>query len=326
MEYLEIRQLKDPPNTNQNNFLLPLLDTDNSGKERTNAVENEGSMFSSSNSVVALTMNPEMLEFKDHPNQNEGTRLLSFLDNDTKEGIHMTENQGNTASFPHDTHKNTNHGESINAATTGPRKRSRGERISAQSTPNKKRKVVDDDFYDEVRQDLRKLRPRALTIEEKMDIIAVQARIRHDFHLTHQLVSPGQKPRTCDATNKTAKLLGRSNKLCGDIWTEYITSRNISEARLVGNRKKKPSVVPDRPCVISGIQLFIRKRQSTCTKTVARDVMNFCIESGFINVARNDTKQVKAALRSVQRFLRRKEIDDDASAQNKIVEGIAENC
>ena len=75
---------------------------------------------------------------------------------------------------------------------------------------------------------------------------------------------------------------------------------------MTGNRNKKPSVVPDLRCVTSVIQKFVRDRRVTHTRTVARDVMDLCIESGFIDVDRNDPKQLQAALRSAQRFLKRK--------------------
>ena len=75
-------------------------------------------------------------------------------------------------------------------------RRSRRERNTVPFTPRKKQKTLDDGFYNVVQQDLKNLRPRALTIEEKMDIVAVQAKIRHDFYSVHQLVSPGRKQKT----------------------------------------------------------------------------------------------------------------------------------
>ena len=115
-----------------------------------------------------------------------------------------------------------------------------------------------------------------------------------------------ENQRLATRKKKTERLPCRSNKLCGETWTEYVTSRSVSETNLTGNRNKKPSVVPDLRCVTSVIQKFVRDRRMTHTRTVARDVMDLCIESGSIDVDRNDPKQLQAALRSVQRFLKRK--------------------
>ena len=81
-------------------------------------------------------------------------------------------------------------------------RRSRRERDTVPFTPRKKKKAVDDGFYKVMQQDLKNLRPRTLTVEEKIDIVAVQAKIRHGFYSVHQIAYPGRKPKTCHAKKK----------------------------------------------------------------------------------------------------------------------------
>ena len=69
------------------------------------------------------------------------------------------------------------------------------------------------------------------------------------------------------------------------------------EARQRWNYSQKSTRVPGARCVLNSVQAFVRDRRITRTRTVAKDVMDFLDQSGFIEVNRNHKKSVNVALR-----------------------------
>jgi transposase len=168
------------------------------------------------------------------------------------------------------------------------------------------RVIVDHDRYDEVVRYIKKNRPRALTREEKMDILMAQARLRYEHYLSQQKAGPGQKVKSANATQTVMRQLGRAKPVVLDVWSSFWREQELHALAPPSNKNVRPSLVPDVSCVTTAMQTFVRERRQQRERTVARDVLHFLIEKQFIYVDNNDTNEYSASLRSVQRFLKRK--------------------
>jgi hypothetical protein len=202
-------------------------------------------------------------------------------------------------------------------ASRGGSSRRRSDRLSSQTTSNdagsaitlpltpRKRKVeVDDEELEEVVKFVKKNRPNVITLGEKYDILLLQAKLRNEHLHKLRVLSPGRKSTKCRATERVSTYLHRQKELVGGIWSDFWNSERIVEARQRGNYSQKSTRVPGARCVVNSVQAFVQDRCITRTRTVAKDVMDFLDQIGFIEVNCSDKKSVNAALRSVQRFLK----------------------
>jgi hypothetical protein len=137
-------------------------------------------------------------------------------------------------------------------------------------------------------------RSRALTVEERLDILALQANLRAD----HAVV-----PRKESVTNKIARLLGRSNKTVGEVWSTFRLQGTVLVAAPPGNRGDHMTRLPRSTIMQDAVRAFIRSRCETRTRTTAKDVMHMLTEDSYLVVDTASTESTNAALRTVQRFL-----------------------
>lgn len=168
------------------------------------------------------------------------------------------------------------------------------------------RVVVDHDRYQEVVRYVKKNRPRALSREDKLDILMAQSRLRYEHYLSQQKAGPGQKVRSANATKTVMRLLGRAKPVVLDVWTSFRRDQELRTSTLPSNKCDRPSLVPDVASVTASVQGFERERRQQRVHTVARDVLQHLVENNYITVDMNDPKEYSASLRSVQRFLKRK--------------------
>ena len=173
------------------------------------------------------------------------------------------------------------------------------------STPRKRLTVVGDAEMETVAAYVKKHRSSVITMDAKLDILLLQAKIRHEHFSKQKLLSPGRKSSKADATNKVASYLLRKKETVGEVWSDYVNGKPLQVSNPAGNYRRKSTRVPRVAGVIAMVQRFVRDRRVDRTRTVAKDVMDFLDGCGFITVDRASKTSVESALRSVRRFLER---------------------
>ena len=88
-----------------------------------------------------------------------------------------------------------------------------------------------------------------------------------------------------------------------EVWGYYVNGKPLSVANTKGNYRLKSSQVPLISLVSTIVQHFFMERQNIRQREVAKYVMDFLDVYGFITVDRENNKDVKYALRLVQRYL-----------------------
>ena len=200
----------------------------------------------------------------------------------------------------------------MDAQTPSGRKRARKARVNDDNesdnhcTPKRRRiNEIGDVEYNEILKFVKKHRGSTVSVGEMLDIIMMQGKIRHDHYIMKRVSSPGRKPTRHNATDKVAGYLRRSKDFVGKVWSNYVQGKPLMESTLPGNYSKKSSRVPVVNSVVCAVQAFVRDRRINRTRTVAKDVLDFLVELGYMEVNRDDRKSDNAGLRSVQRFLRK---------------------
>jgi hypothetical protein len=100
-------------------------------------------------------------------------------------------------------------------------------------------------------------------------------------------------------TNKISRLLGRSNKTVGKVWSDFIAHGSVIVSDVPGNRNERVTRIPRFVRMQSAVQTFIRNRCETRVRTTSKDVMHFLVEAQYMHVEMTDPVQVKTALRKV---------------------------
>ena len=127
-----------------------------------------------------------------------------------------------------------------------------------QQAPQKRKSQVDDDEMEAVVKYVKKNRSSVVTLEAKLDIIMLQAKIRNLFASKVNLLYPGRKPTRCNATAMVSRLLNRKKELCGQVWADYVNEKELNEARPAANySQNRITRVPHARCVINSVQAFV---------------------------------------------------------------------
>lgn len=183
-----------------------------------------------------------------------------------------------------------------------------GESLENKSPPKQHRisnhafKVED---YERVVEYVKKLRPRALIPEEKLDILRVNAQLRLDS-LEKMKKKGALGTPIVDITKKVGTLLGRSEKVVKEVWKTFVESQTIDGARSTGNRDGRETRIPLTKGVIALTQSFVRAERARKAHVVAKNIMDMLVDKGILApFARDDKTQVKTALRATQRFIER---------------------
>ena len=174
-------------------------------------------------------------------------------------------------------------------------------------TNRKKLKTVDDAGLEEIVAYVKKNRSNVITKDAKLDILMLQAKFRHE-HYTKQTRFPSDRNRSRskgESTIRVASYLMRKKETVAGVWSDYVNGIPLEWSRPAANYNRKTTRVPTVAGVIARVQRFVRDRRSTRTRTVAKDVMDFLDNCGYITIDRESKKSVDSAERSVRRFLER---------------------
>lgn len=134
-------------------------------------------------------------------------------------------------------------------------------------------------------------RPPALTREERLDILRLHVHLRR-----------AKVPRVAPTI---AAMLARSDKTVKAVWAEFKQYGSVSATEPPANRGPRPTTVPNTSEVMSAVHTFVAERRITRTRTVAKDVLALLLERGDMIVDRDCNRAMAAALRAVQRYLKR---------------------
>ena len=179
-------------------------------------------------------------------------------------------------------------------------------RCSRTTEPDRKEmRIIDDEAMDEIMEFVKKNRGSSITKEEKLDVLLLQASFRHEHFMKQKKLSPGRRTNKVGATERVAQYLCHGKEQVGKVWSDYVKDRVVQVADPGGNSRRKSTRVPMAHGVIVAVQKFVRERRITRTRTVAKDVMQFLNQKGYITVNDGSRKDEESALRSVQRFLER---------------------
>ncbi|KAF4144139.1 DDE superfamily endonuclease, partial [Phytophthora infestans] len=118
-------------------------------------------------------------------------------------------------------------------------------------------------------------RNKALTIEERLDILVLQANLRVDNAII---------PRKETITNMLVYLVAPTKP---------------------ANRGDRISRLPNSLTMQEEVRGFIRSRSETRTRTTAKDVMHLLAEESYLTVNISNTDSTNTAIRTVQRLLKK---------------------
>ena len=100
--------------------------------------------------------------------------------------------------------------------------------------------------YDAIMAYVVKQHPRALTVEERLDILYLHAYYRKQgVQAVAQLI---------------ASAIGRSVEVVRQVWTQYTSTERVVAAPSPGNRTNHRTRVPDTKLVLEQVQEFLRDK------------------------------------------------------------------
>ncbi|ETV69156.1 hypothetical protein H257_15111 [Aphanomyces astaci] len=149
--------------------------------------------------------------------------------------------------------------------------------------------AISDDDYDEIASYIRQERPRSLTKEERLDILRLHAELRRDGQM--------------QVSSTIGRLLGRSQKVVKEVWFQYLRSKNVLAVPPPSNQVQRTTRIPHTHAVTSILRQFIRTRNVTRVRTVAKDVMALLLEAKIIHYDVNCKPGAVNCLCRVQQFL-----------------------
>ena len=169
--------------------------------------------------------------------------------------------------------------------------------------PKTARQTVGDPEYATVMAEVTKVRlttGRSISLREKIDIIAVQANLRHMAAKKRQ--KPG-KPAKHNFAKETANLLGRSVNVCRETWKEFIEGQDITvaegtqSARGVKHRRIHLDLKQR-----ADFREWLHLRNMKHDRTVANDVKDWLQQTGLL-ICDDSALSNASATRCVQRFI-----------------------
>jgi hypothetical protein len=179
---------------------------------------------------------------------------------------------------------------------------------------------------------LKKWRPRALELQQKIDILVaylnIQERVR-DQKTNGDASGTRRRAKVRPARNEVRDILGYSSSTIGKIYAEWRRSLNISTKSAPGNRTIRDTSVPRTKAVLGKIRSMVRTaraKQRRCTsrqilemllneehmsrisekKTAQNEAMepDLALTPGTVSVIQRATLTDASMLRTVQRYLK----------------------
>jgi len=82
--------------------------------------------------------------------------------------------------------------------------------------------VIDEELYGKIVSFVKKNRPRSLTAEERLDVLLLQAHMRHEHEKAKKKNGPGHHVKAPHISRKIAKSLRQDKQLVKSIWSDFI--------------------------------------------------------------------------------------------------------
>ena len=106
--------------------------------------------------------------------------------------------------------------------------------------------VIDDELYKKIVSIIKKIRPRLLTEEDRLDNILLQGHIRHEYEEDKKKHGPDRPVKAPQLSRKVTKSLRWDEQLVKSIWSDFSPTESINNNVLVaGNKAAKCGVIPD---------------------------------------------------------------------------------
>ena len=148
---------------------------------------------------------------------------------------------------------------------------------------------------------IKRLRPRTLTFEQRLDILLCYYTIQLD---TLDLAIKKGEMVKGKAQARTCKLLGCSTKTVVAVTSEWNEDETVSGAAGTGNKRRKKTRVPRTKDVLVSVRNFVRARRRTQTRVTALDVRSHLRGEKHLVYDEENKTDCRNALRAVQRYLR----------------------
>jgi len=87
-------------------------------------------------------------------------------------------------------------------------------------------------------------RGAVLTVEERLDILLLQVKLRQEKAERQKKDSSGRKPTSYDVSKRVAWLLNRKETLVREVWKTYVQQRQMTVAKPPGNASARPTRAP----------------------------------------------------------------------------------
>ncbi|EGD82669.1 hypothetical protein PTSG_03330 [Salpingoeca rosetta] len=161
---------------------------------------------------------------------------------------------------------------------------------------------LDNEEYDAFKKWLKKQRKensRTLTVDAKLDIVAVQAYFRHEKFVN---ANKSGRPKQYRFTALAKNVLQRSTDVCQQAWKDYERAQAVSVADNDGPRGTKTTKFKRTEALRVKLQNWLYERTVKGNRTVAKDVLGFFCSSGVLPMYSDPTSKANA-LRAVQRYL-----------------------
>jgi hypothetical protein len=158
------------------------------------------------------------------------------------------------------------------------------------------RQTVDATKYADIKSFVHKNRPKALTKEERLDILRIQGFLRHT-------PTNFDKLQAMDTSELIASMLGRGKATVQSVWRDYINEGAVIVATTPANYSARQTRVPRTTDIVSAVQTFVREKREIRARVVAKDVMAFLSSIQVISYDATCKTSANSALRSVQNFL-----------------------
>ena len=149
--------------------------------------------------------------------------------------------------------------------------------------------------------ELKSKRPRALTEEQKLDILVAYHSLQAE-DAKEPLENPAQKPKGHYQLRVSA-LLGYSTKTVGLVYRDWHHHQQIQVAMPPANRLPKQQCIPKSNDVLLAVRTLVREKRSSNERVVARHVLDLMRQRKWLVVDDQDPKAYASSLRCVQRYL-----------------------
>jgi len=152
---------------------------------------------------------------------------------------------------------------------------------------------------------LKKKRPRALTEEQRLDILMLYHRLQAN-DLEEQRKQPELKKAKGNYQERVSSLLGYGKQTVSDTYRDWRNSCQVLSALPPANRTRKRERIPKTSEVICAIRELILERRVQKKQVLARHVWDLMCQRKWLIVDESDRKACASSQRAVRRYLERR--------------------